>query len=82
MSSCVRACARACGVCLGRHLSKAMLVQVVVKMEKKVVFARELDSQRERVLLLAHDQDFHLDRLQRAHLPTSCPARVIGAPPP
>jgi hypothetical protein len=82
MSSCVRACARACGVCLGRHLSKAMLVQVVVKMEKKVVFARELDSQRERVLFLAHDRDLNLDRLQRAHLPAPCPSRVIGTLPP
>ena len=60
--------AGACGVWPCRHLSKAVLVQVVVEMEKKVVFACELDSQRQRVLLLAHDQDLYLDGLQRAPL--------------
>ena len=54
-----------------RYLPEPVLVEIVIEVKKEVILACQLNSQRQRVLLFAHDQDLDLYSLQRAHLPTS-----------
>lgn len=59
-----------------RYLPEPVLVEIVIEMKKEVILASQLNSQRQRVLLFAHDQDFDLDSLQRAHLTTRNSVRL------